>query len=186
MSLEVMLDIETMSVRSNAAIVAIGAVKFDPRGPVGELGDPNDPEYQHFHVSVDLGSCIEAELHVEGRTVMWWMDQSNEARAVLRADPNLPLDHALSRFFVWFGQTPMPTWGNGAGFDNVIVRNAYDQLGGVAPFRFYDDRCFRTMKALAPNIPYVKPLVPHNALEDAKAQAVHLQKVFAQLVPARD
>lgn len=181
MGIEVMLDIETMSTRYNAAIISIGAVKFDPRGDVGVLGDPSDPEYQHFYMTVELQSCIDAELHIEGRTIMWWMDQTNEARAALRAEPHLPIDHALSRFFAWFGPTSLPTWGNGAGFDNVIVRTAFETLGGEPPFRFFDDRCYRTLKALVRDVPYVKPLVAHNALEDAKAQAIHTQKLFKVL-----
>jgi exodeoxyribonuclease VIII len=181
MSLEVMLDIETMSTQSNAAILSIGAVKFDPRGDIGMLGVPNDPEYQHFYVTIDLASCVNAELHVEGRTVMWWLDQSVEARAALRAEPHYDLDSALSRFFVWFGPESLPTWANGAGFDNVILRNAYEKLGGISPFKFYDDRCFRTIKALFPDMQYVKPKLQHHALEDAIAQATHLQKLFNRI-----
>ena len=49
------------------------------------------------------------------------------------------------------------------------------------PFRFTHDRCFRTMKALFPDVPYLLPTVAHDALQDAIAQAFHLQKLFNRI-----
>jgi len=175
--IEVMIDLETLSVESNAAIISIGAVKFDPYAKIGELGDPNNPDYKHFYATVDFHSLTEAEFHVEGSTVRWWMEQSDEARHALLQD-QVDIGTALSAFWVWFGDVSLPTWGNGAGFDNVILRNAYQKLGGVAPFKFSHDRCFRTMKALIPDVAYMGPAVAHDALQDAEAQAVHLQKLY--------
>jgi hypothetical protein len=175
--IEVMIDLETLSVESNAAIISIGAVKFDPRGPVGELGDTLNPDYKHFHATVDFHSVTEAEFHIEGNTVRWWFEQGDEARHALLQD-QAHIGDVLSRFWTWFGDVSLPTWGNGAGFDNVILRNAYQKLGGVSPYNFSHDRCFRTMKALFPDVAYVGPAVAHNALQDAEAQAIHLQKLF--------
>ena len=44
----IMLDLETMSTASNAAIVAIGAVEFEPE--TGKLG-------REFYCNVSLASC---------------------------------------------------------------------------------------------------------------------------------
>lgn len=177
MSLEVMLDLETLSVESNAAIVSIGAVKFDPYGTIGELGDKSDPEYKHFHQTVDFHSLTEAGFHVEGSTLRWWFEQGDEPRLALLQD-QVDIGTALSRFYTWFGEVSLPTWGNGAGFDNVILRNAFQKLGGHCPFKYSHDRCFRTMKALHSDVSYLAPLVAHNALQDAEAQALHLQKLY--------
>ncbi len=176
MAIEVMVDLETLSVESNAAIISIGAVKFDMFGSIGTLGDPADPEYKHFYQTIEMHSLTDAGFHVEGSTVAWWMEQSDEARKALLTDP-VDVGTALSRFYAWFGEVSLPTWGNGAGFDNVILRNAFQKLGGHCPFKFSHDRCFRTMKSLRPILPYVGPLVAHNALQDAEAQAMHLQKL---------
>lgn len=177
---EVMLDLETMGVDYNAAIVSIGAVKFDPMGDIGMLGVPGDTEYKHFHRTVLLKSLSDAEFKFDGSTVHFWLEQNDEARLALLADAQ-PLDTVLSAFWEWYGPTSVPTWGNGAGFDNVILRNAYTKLYGVNPFKFYHDRCFRTMKSLFPDVPYVKPAIAHHALSDAEAQAVHLQKLFNRI-----
>lgn len=171
MSLEVMLDLETMSTSSAAAIVSIGAVKFDPRGDIGTMQGS-------FYCTVELATCIDAGLHVSGSTIEWWLQQENEARAALRGEPRYSIEKALGEFWIWFGSESLPTWGNGADFDCVILHNAYEKLHGMAPFKFYHHRCFRTMKALFPNVPYVKPTLAHHALSDAEAQAMHLQKLF--------
>ena len=180
MTIEVMLDIETMSVESNAAVVSIGAVKFDPHGSIGTVGDPDNPEYTHFHQRVELASLADAGFHFSGQTLKWWLQQSEEARTALLEDP-VEIDVALSRFYLWFGDVSLPTWGNGSAFDNVILRNAYQRLGGTCPYKFTHDRCYRTMKSLFPNVPYVKPELAHSAVSDALAQAVHLQKLFNRI-----
>jgi hypothetical protein len=176
--LEVMLDLETMSTSSNSAIVSIGAVKFDPRGEIGVLGDPANAEYQPFYCTVNLASCIDAGMHVSGATVMWWLEQEEAAQKALSAEPHWPIEKALGEFWIWFGGESLPTWGNGADFDCVVLHNAYEKLHGAAPFKYHDRRCFRTMKSLFPNAAYVKPTLAHHALSDAEAQAVHLQKLF--------
>lgn len=180
MSIEVMLDLETLSLASNAAVVSIGAVKFDPHGKIGTLGDPSKPEYAHFYQTVELHSLSEAEFHFDGKTIGWWLSQGDAARLALQTDP-VNIATALSKFYLWFGDESLPTWGNGAGFDNVLLRNAYQRLGGTCPFNYYHDRCFRTMKALFPDVPFVAPVVAHHALQDAEAQAVHLQKLFNRI-----
>ena len=175
MSLEVMLDLETLSLKPNAAIVSIGAVKFDPRG-----GGSIDPDYKPFYRNVELHDVVTTHrFDVDGQTLKWWFDSaaSQEARAALLVDP-VPLDEALRLFWLWFGTTSLPTWGNGANFDNTILRTAFEARGGECPFKYYHDRCFRTLKALYPNAPYDKPVLAHHALSDAEAQARHVQKLY--------
>lgn len=174
METHVMIDLETMSLRHDAAIIALGAVKFDPRSQVvAELiGEP-------FYMTCSLKSSQDAGLHVDAGTVMWWLEQSGQARAEF-ADNNAarPLENLLNEFFIWYGQQSLPTWGNGAGFDNVILRNAYRALGGFCPFSYKHDRCYRTLCGMFPNVEYVPSVILHHAQHDAHAQAAHLQKLF--------
>lgn len=172
----VCIDLETMGTKPNSAIVSIGAVKFDPWGTVGELKDPNDQEYKHFYTVIDLQSCLDAGLVVTGSTVDWWMKQPDETRKELTGS-KMNLTQALSEFLIWYGHESKPTWGNGADFDCVILSNAYEQLDALPPFSYWDRRCYRTLKNLI-TIPYAKPKTPHHALEDAMAQAVHIQKMM--------
>ena len=79
MTVHVMIDLETMSTRSHAAICSIGAVKFKGK----EVLDT-------FYCTIDAATCKAAGLHFEKSTLEWWSRQSKEARSALLKD-NLPL-----------------------------------------------------------------------------------------------
>ena len=165
---DVMLDLETMGTSPRAAIIAIGAVAFDLE--TGELGDT-------FYSVVDLNSSIEAGGIVDASTILWWMGQSEAARLAI-LNPDSPggwlLRNALGRFNVWMGQfeyKSVKLWGNGAGFDNVILRSAYEMTKTHVPWMHYNDRCYRTAKALLPTVRVEREGVHHNALDDAVYQA---------------
>jgi len=46
------------------------------------------------------------------------------------------------------------------------------------PWYFWNDRCYRTMKSLYPQIPMERDGVHHNALDDAISQARHLMAIL--------
>ena len=161
-----MIDLETYSTRSNAAIASIGAVRFE-----------GDEIIDTFYCTIDPKSCKAAGLHFEKETLEWWSKQSKEARDALLKD-NFTLEQALKNFSNWYGNKSMPTWGNGAGFDNVIMENAYKAIGMRRPWLPWEDRCYRTMKNMV-NIPIDKREgTYHNALDDALTQTKHLIKIL--------
>lgn len=161
--IEIMVDLETMSTKSNAAIISIGAVKFDTRIK------------SEFYEVVALQSSINVGLSVEARTILWWMEQDDESRNEFHK--GVHLSHALYKFSAWVGNGDKNIWGNGASFDNVILRNAYDACGLTTPWKFYEDRCYRTIKNLFPEITCDRIGTHHNALDDARTQALHLIKM---------
>jgi DNA polymerase III epsilon subunit-like protein len=164
--INVMLDLETYSTRANAAIASIGAVKWE-----------DDQIVDTFYCTIDPKSCKAAGLHFDKETLLWWSKQSKEARDALLKD-NLDLEEALTNFEAWFGSKSLPTWGNGAGFDNVILENAYFALDRKRPWLPWDDRCYRTMKNIV-NVPIDKREgTYHNALDDALTQTKHLIKIL--------
>jgi DNA polymerase III epsilon subunit-like protein len=164
--INVMIDLETYSTRPNAAIASIGAVKFE-----------DDHIIDTFYCTIAPASCKEAGLHFEKSTLEWWSKQSKEARDALLKD-NLLLEEALTNFEAWYGSKSLPTWGNGAAFDNVIMESAYRALDRKRPWLPWEDRCYRTMKNLV-NIPIDKREgTYHNALDDALTQTKHLQKIL--------
>lgn len=162
----VMLDLETMGNGPNAAITAVGAVAFDLEA--GELG----PE---FYQIVDLESSVREGGVMDASTVLWWMKQSDEARAIYLEKGN-DIATVLLWFSLWF-KDAVPgkyVWGNGAAFDNVILASAYRRLRTPQPWHHWNDRCYRTVKAWYPNMKMEKSGTAHNALDDAKNQARHL------------
>lgn len=158
----IMVDLETADNVATAAIVSIGAVIF--AGPrAGET----------FYTAVDLQSSLTAGLTMSVDTMQWWGNQSAEARAVFDDPMRVPLVEALAAFdeFVPEGAK---VWGNGASFDNAILAMAYRLCGLDLPWKFWDDRCYRTVAAHLPR--RVQQGTHHNALDDAISQADHLTK----------
>lgn len=172
MTTHCMLDIETMGTGSYAAIVSIGAVKFDPN---------LDGFLNHaFSQGVSLASSMKAGLRVDADTINWWLRQDRAAVDAATIQIAVDLDEALLGFAQWYGEDDsIPVWGNGAGFDNVILGNAYKAVGLDQPWSYKADRCFRTLRSLAPAVPRPEHGVAHNALDDAIAQAKWLQAIVA-------
>lgn len=165
--IQVMLDLETMSTRSNAAIASIGAVKFEVGTGIGDT----------FYRTVDLRTCKAVGLHVDPETVEWWNKQDKNARQALLKD-NVSLAQALDDFAQWFGSKSLPVWGNGAGFDNVIMDNAYRAVNTKRPWLPWEDRCYRTIKNVIQVPADERQGVYHNALDDAMHQTKHLLKIL--------
>lgn len=176
---DVMVDLETVGRRAGCGILSIGAVAFDPA--TGELG----PE--HYTV-VKLASCEKFALHSDPDTLAWWEKQSLEAQKVLKqaraARGNKTLDKALmefNKYLAQFGPKAVRVWGNGSDFDNAILINCYAATELTAGWDFWNNRCFRTLKNLAPSVKVERAGVYHNALDDAKTQALHALKIFKHL-----
>ena len=163
----IMLDLETMATSSNAAIVAIGAVKFDVDFGVTE----------RFYRVIDLQSCIKRGLEVDASTEKWWSTQSEAARKEIAGEngtPQTKLRSSLKAFMVWIGKGDIQMWGNGSDFDNTIMRNAYQKYSINNPWDYRHNRCYRTMIASFPNVEVPKIGILHKAVDDAEYQANRL------------
>lgn len=166
----IMIDLETLGTRPTAAILSIGAVFFDKEG-FGE----------EFYQTITLDSCTRAGLTISGDTFKWWMAQKAEARKAL-FESNHDLTSTLLRFDGWIHQhsnaDKVLVWGNGADFDNAIMQHAYAAVDRPVPWKFWNNRCYRTTTALLGKAPRNQEGVYHNALDDAKSQAKHLITVL--------
>lgn len=185
----VMLDLETMGSSSRAAIITIGAVFFDPR--TGDLGDEFEAHI-HLEDSAKYGE-------IDPGTVLWWLQQSDEARAALKPSAkHQPLKEALCGLFEWMVNGcqdggGLKVWGNGATFDNVILRNACQQTQTPVAWSYWNDRDVRTIVELGrtlrgfdpkKDMPFVG--VAHSALDDAKHQARYVSAIYQRLQTAGD
>lgn len=167
----VMNDIETLGTGDDALITSIGAVKFNANGII-----------DGFHIGIDPADAQEIGLKLDARTVFWWFDEERaDARRALLALERHPLAVALQRYREWYGDESLPTWGNGASFDNVLMRSAFRAAGHLMPWDFWHDRCYRTMKSLPGAPQMVRDGVHHDALDDARSQALHLIDIAKHL-----
>lgn len=180
----VMVDLETLSTAPNARIIAIGAVKFEPGEGV------YDNYYQAIKTprleDLDQIDWIDDDgFHVSKASLQWWKEQTDRAQMVF-IDPNaIPIADALDSFTKWVtSEEPadkIRLWGNGASFDNVILASAYRLCNKEQPWRFWNDRCYRTVKNMYPMIPTQRLGTHHNALDDAATQATHLVATGANI-----
>ena len=173
-----MLDIETLGTVPGSVIRTIGAVKFD-----------NDGIISTFYEKIDVNSSIKAGLTMQWDTLQWWMAQSQSALKDIVANDGMHLYTALVRFSDWYTERKInpdgsitvdnniPIWGNGATFDNVLIEEAYRKAEVFIPWNFNVHRCYRTIRLLYPNLPFVRKGVHHNAVDDAISQAEHLIKI---------
>ncbi|HBI2873624.1 TPA: 3'-5' exoribonuclease [Escherichia coli] len=187
-----MIDLETMGKNPDAPIISIGAIFFDPQ--TGDMG----PE---FSKTIDLetaGGVIDRD------TIKWWLKQSREAQSAIMTD-EIPLDDALLQLREFIdensGEFFVQVWGNGANFDNTILRRSYERQGipcrsyerqGIpCPWRYYNDRDVRTIVELGKAIDFdARTAIPfegerHNALDDARYQAKYVSVIWQKLIPSQ-
>lgn len=167
----VMIDLETLGTVPGCAILSIGAVYFDESG----LGE-------EFYRVVSRAHCKELGLKEDKGTVGWWAKQSEAARKVI-ADaeaPDAPQLHAALGELTAFLKlrTNVKVWGNGADFDNPILACAYEAAELRQAWIAWNGRCYRTLKNIAPGPKLVRQGTYHNALDDAKSQALHAIELF--------
>lgn len=170
---DVMLDLETMGTRPGSVIVSIGAIEFDPKS--ARLGRP-------FYQTCSIASAVDVGLAMDPATVTWWLEQSEPARNEL-IDAKGDLKSSLIAFSHWLGQCGenVRVWGCGSDFDNILLAEAYHRVSRPVPWKFWNNRCYRTMKSLHHNIKLEREGTHHNALDDAIHQAKHLQKIFREI-----
>lgn len=181
----VMFDLETMGKKYNAPIVAIGAVVFDPA--TGSIGES-------FYKVVCLESSVNWGAVIDPSTVIWWLKQSSEARSAIVNDDAIPLQDALLQFREFVsdnvagGSKKAQVWGNGASFDNSILRSSYDCIAEDYPWEYWNDRDVRTMVELGQAISFdPKTTIPfegsrHNALADAIHQARYVSAIWQRII----
>lgn len=167
MSNDVMIDLETMDNKPTAAITAIGAVWFNKE--TGEI-------LKEFYRKVDLQTSMDIGLTVSASTIQWWLKQGEEARLEMVKDGD-SIWNVLAEFAQEFDGTE-EVWGNGASFDNAILANAYSKVELDLPWKFWNDRCYRTVKTMHPDVKLERVGTFHNALDDAKSQANHLIAIY--------
>lgn len=168
----VMVDLETLGTTADSVIMSIGAVKFDL--------DSNKFDDEGFYASISIDSNIALGRKPSESTIIWWLDQTVEAKAVF-TEPKQQLETALQGLSEWLGHNKRCVWSNGADFDIPMLAHAYAQFGLEPPWQFWNSRCVRTYKSLpaAARVPKPSNTLAHNALADAVAQVKYVQAIQA-------
>ena len=163
-----MLDIETLGTEPGCAIVSVGACYFDESG----VGDT-------FLREVSLSSCGAAGLDIDHDTLAWWGDQPLSVRESLWR--GRPLATVL-RVFSDFAEDATEVWAKPPRFDCEILAAAYETTGvDGPPWEHWQTRDVRALKALPidPDTPDIG--TDHDALDDAREQAVRIRAILSEV-----
>ncbi|KAB1579669.1 3'-5' exonuclease [Serratia marcescens] len=185
--MNIMLDIETLGRTGIAAIVAIGAVVFDP----------NTHRLEHeFYCVISEDEALKYGISDE-EAMAWWLAQPEATRQIFsQSHGAVAFIPALELFAQWLQRMlkihdgPVKIWSNGAGFDCLILRNGYTAAGLPCPWNFWNEFDVRTLVELGrqklgadpkKDMPFEGP--GHNALNDARHQAQYVSTIWQLLGP---
>lgn len=170
---DVMLDIETLGFQQNCVVLTLGAVKFDPYSD----DEPSQPLY--FRINVD--EQTELGRVIDESTMTWWAMQPLEVfEEAMSEDDRISMDEAtnqLNKYLVGVNKI----WAQGPLFDICIMENFYKMIGKPVPWQYYNIRDSRTLFDLGDDSAKKTNKSAHNALADAFAQAVSVQKIYSDL-----
>jgi hypothetical protein len=168
---DVMVDIESLGVRAGCAILSIGAVAFD-----------NDGLGKEFYRVISIRSCLDAGLRINEDTLAWWKKQEHNEilELVKNKEVAIPLKQALEEFadFLRSFGDDVKFWGNGAIMDNAVILYAAEACGVDIPVKYWNHLCYRTISQMYPEIKRKRVGTYHNALDDAKTQALHFIEIM--------
>lgn len=184
------IDLETFSTGPYSLVTSVGMVKFDPY--TGEkLGE--------FFTHIDVNDQIQRGLRMDPNTVIWWLQQSEEARKKL-CEPydktklirpialsTVAACEAINQFLNKSDQQAIKNhtivWGNGPGFDCNILRDLFKVVGIEPQWNYWNERCVRTAVDLAgiDKKKMKREGVHHNAIDDAMFQAQLVAEAFKVL-----
>lgn len=171
MAQHLMVDLETLDVKSTATVLTLGAVRFDPfsNAPMKEL-----------YLRVDIDSQDKLGCTVDDNTLKWW-NQQDVSIMEEAFDPRdrIPIHEVINQFHALAWNCDA-FWSHGATFDLMILQNLYDRLGRTYPWQYWQMRDTRTLFDIGHD-PEMPQGSKHNALEDAKRQAIGVRNVYRKL-----
>lgn len=182
---DIMIDIETLGTAHNAIPVTIGVAKFVLGGEVTDK----------FQIAVHAGTAQKAGLTMDAGTLMWWMEQSQAAQASLIDKNAVSLSQALTRLTEYVSEVrnanhraKLNVWANDPDFDLTKLQSAYDAVGQITPWKFWETRSCRTMVELGERIfgfnkktDFVREGTHHNAADDAEYQALLMNHIYNRI-----
>lgn len=176
---DVMIDLETLGTAPGSVITQIGLCAFSPR-------DEN-PTVKSTRIRIDPQSALDIGLKVSWATISWWLVQDYQARQVMASGEGaLNIAVALVAASNWIKENAderVNVWGNGSSFDITLLEVAYNKCGLPLPWHYRNIRDQRTLTYLGPvmDLEHARPLVAHDAEEDAIAQAMTVRMCIREI-----
>lgn len=176
--IHLMIDGETPDTATTTSFLTLGAVPFSLEEGVLSAD-------LYFYSRCNLDSLVHEGFTTSTSTLDWWGLQSKEAQDEAFGGA-ITIDAMMINFLDYCASLKeeykeIAIWGNGATFDNVILKNSLEKLKLTVPWSYKNDYCYRTLKNLFPEITHNYIGTYHNALDDAKNQAQHAVQILQHL-----
>jgi hypothetical protein len=168
-----MIDIEALGTAPRGVLLSFGALKFNIETRSINLDDG-------IHVNIFPHTAAEIGMEISGQTVMWWLKQSEEARAALFDPRPQHIKTALRTLKNWFPDGA-EVWAHD--FDFQILSSAFTMAGIKKPWHYRDQRDLRTLYKLAGGRPDMRSFggTVHNPTQDAYRQVLEVLECFTKL-----
>ena len=182
--MNVIIDLETLSTRSNACIVVIAAIKFS-----------NDNEYPETMLQKDLNKMdifyrrikfdTNSKYHTDINTINWWHQQPEEIYYESFEHPDrVLLKEALIDFTKWIGTSKdqIKIWGNGSSFDVTILGEAFEIEGLKPCWAYWNVRDLRTLLDIGGiKMNELPSFSKHHALWDCYREIIGYQRAMKNI-----
>ena len=180
--IEIMFDLETLSLQPNALVLTIGMVVFEG----GNI-------LSNHYFRLNQRDMSKIDFHVCNDTLEWWRKQSPEARKNAmdydNEEPKPKHPYAVLQAINWIIKrcSNMETnttsntspniliWTNGY-VDLMWLNNLYQYFDVHKPWKYWQERDFRTAKAMLPDVEIPNEPIAHHAMYDAMWQTKYLIK----------
>lgn len=177
MNTALMIDFETLSLKENATLLALGAVAVDTA--TGAV-------VSEFYSAID--PCQQPGRDIDPSTVLWWLSQSKDSQKQITdatystANDIKHVAHVFAEWYGALGNGHIECWSNGA-VDHAWLSSMMAYSGLKNPVPYWQQRDYRTLRGMFPLVEADKPdgFIAHHALWDAKYQAAHLVKLMMHL-----
>ena len=174
--MHLMIDLETLATSTDAAVLTIGACKFNPKGDDRDKATRNMPT---FYRRIDLQSNLDLGRRVDENTLRWWCDQSEDVSHEAFAEEDRHQLKDVMKELYKFGWGTKRVWSHGSIFDVMIIEHICASIEQAVPWDYYNVRDTRTLFELAePDMPAFSG---HHALYDAVKQAIGVQNSLRKL-----
>ncbi len=173
-----MVDLETLGTAPGCVIMSIGAVGFNSNGVSSET----------FYAEINTADAMSSgALFIDESTKAWW-DKQEDRDILTRCEQGgmklITAVMAFNQFAASVCGEGFTVWGNGASFDEPILREAMKSVGVDPSWKYWSSMCFRTLNFLGhkAGVPLgSKNATKHNALSDAIHQAERAVSVLSAL-----
>ena len=175
--LNIMVDLETASIKENAAILSWAMVAFTTDG--------SECNIEPFYRTVNLTSCFMAGMDIDRGTQDWWQQQSPESRAaILQADGENIFSVSYDAH-CWLSALAesydLYMWCRGIDFDLPKIEWCFRKfLEQNAPYKYYHKMDVRTVLEFMQIDQSAFPFegIKHHSVDDCRHDIKMVQKAY--------